>query len=141
MTGICGSGGKADCENSTVFFQIQCCESGGSENQKNCEIDHTKYGKSAECNSNKLAYGACGSGQFADCKSTGSTDYNELFCCDNDSIGYGDGEFLTQYGSYGEQIYCPPGYAVSRFCGSGRGKDCSSNSVTKIQCQPYNVLA
>lgn len=140
MTGICGSGGKADCENETVFFQIQCCESGGSETQKNCELDASWFGYDSQCEGNKLAYGGCGSGQFSDCNHTGDDYYNELFCCDNDSISYGDGPTITDYGTYGQQLYCPPGYAVTEFCGSGRGKDCNG-SVTKISCQPYEILA
>ena len=64
MTGVCGSGYRADCNNGQYWYQIKCCEA-GSESQKHCSIEHSGYGKSASCGSNKEAYGGCGSGKNA----------------------------------------------------------------------------
>lgn len=139
MSGICGSGKNADCENGSYFYMIQCCTSGSSQTRYACETDHSKYGKSSTCSSGKFAYGGCGSGYQADCKHTGTTDFNELQCCMDDSIVQDQGgSCLTYYAKHGAKDTCPSGYAITSACGSGMWQDCSDSTV-KFKCCPYLV--
>lgn len=136
MSGVCGSGKNADCGNKQYFYMIQCCDINSSTERYNCEVGHSKYGKTTSCQSGQFAYGGCGSGYQADCKHTDTKDFNELQCCDNDSLNSAGGSCLTLYAGYGEQEACPFGYAVTEACGSGMWQDCSG-SVVKFTCCPY----
>ena len=142
VTGVCGSGSKADC--SGFFHKIQCCP---VDTVSGCTWYDGSYGVLINCPSGDAASGICGSGRYGDCRVTGGNAYEGINCCEMTTKTVSGDKFLVK-GKYGESITCPTGQLVVSSCGSGSSNDCDSVSFmgpeagnngyfTAIKCQQY----
>ena len=119
---------------------IECCDDELSDQQANdCKTHHTKdYGKSQECDGDKVFWGMCGSGAHWDCSTTGNDANVDMTCCDK-GVKI-DGNCVWLWGKYGQQLSCPAGQVGHGVCGSGQFDDCNKGKANSgIQCCSYKA--
>eukprot|EP01084_Bolivina_argentea_P029889 55454_1 len=148
MTGACGSGRDANCND----FHNQCraqkwsailCdykELGNADLKSSWQC--AKYGVRQSCEDMlnheiNIMVGLCGSGENADCKSECSSDsYAAIRCAKQDGKGVRFAGnvcvWIPQY-EWGRFTECPSGFVITGYCGSGRNRDCNGNAF-EIQC-------
>ena len=83
-----------------------------------------RYGITAQCEGNEVAWGQCGSGRNDDC---GSNIWHKLLCCDLDAYHFEN--CMVHGGPEGSYLDCTaldgaPDRLLEGACGSGAGDDC-----------------
>lgn len=148
MNGVCGTAMYPNCGatfslKNRYFYQIKCCPTKkATSTQQNCIYEGGASGEKALCPINNDgqqtgAYGGCGSGRRAECKSSGEKKYTDTLCCVNEGMEIDNTMCSWRYGRFGEQISCPANYIITGQCGSGTRAECAKNEHTGIKCCPF----
>merc|ERR1712173_34122 len=149
VTGTCGSGQTADCND--YHTEMYCCDMSQS---SNCNWVAGMDGDLVGCSNGQSVRGICGSGLRTDCKTTSEKTVFSTLCCDTSDYSL-DTSKLTYmlYSSYGVRIQCNDGDVAIAGCGSGGYAACTGvNSAhgftqdelleisNRVQAGQYNAL-
>jgi hypothetical protein len=143
MTGACGSGKNADCNNGNAYYSIRCCSVNDARIRSSNEYlaygvqeYRSNYGSYASCPARShIAVGGCGSGKNRDCN--GVT--NKLFCRTSKYLRHNPDDCTIIASNFGQDKFCPASYVLVSYCGSGGNRDCSGNSHIIKCCRGYLV--